>query len=87
MLDKELFVCGVSDKSGYRCLWHIGEYEQVRKTYDASISGAQSSGLNKDAIFLFPFPPDDEVVEKFKLTMEFLKWLKEESQVALQASN
>jgi len=78
MIDKELFVTGVWDrKSGYRQLWHIGEYKDVNHTYEASCRGANSSGLNKDYIFVMPYPPDDEVVEKFKLTREFLQWLNE----------
>ena len=80
MLDKELFVMGVDDpKTGYRRVHHLGEIKEVKMTYDAMLNTANKAGLNKNALFLLPFPPDDEVVEKCKLTKSFLQWLNEET--------
>jgi len=85
MIDKELFVVGVHDKkSGYKQIWHIDEYKKVKVTYDACLSGAKNQGLDPDSLFLFPFPPDDEVVEKFKLTHDFLKWLHDTTKPIIQ---
>jgi len=87
MIDKELFVCGINDrKSAYKMLLHIGEYKDVNNTYEAMMRGGKASGQNTDALFLFPFPPDDEVVEKFKLDKAFLQWLNEESKLCLKIS-
>ena len=78
-INKELFVVGVCDiKSGYKRIHHLDEIKYAKVTYDALCKGAKSQGLDPNSIFIFPFPPDDEVVEKFKLTKSFLQWLNEE---------
>jgi hypothetical protein len=84
-MTEELFVTGVYDKkSGYSIIWALDTPDICEKIYNAAYNSAKRTGLNEDYIFIMPFPPDDEVVEKLKLDQKFLKWLFEQSKLILK---
>jgi len=73
---EEIFVVGYfDDKNKFGEIFDLSKYKNARKVYNKLCKESIKYKINPLDVFIFPFPPDDEVVEKFKLTKNFLQWL------------